>query len=168
MHEKVTIYEQKPAIWNYVGWTSLLMTLLFFGLYLASEDPLWTGITRLVAFIAFAILVISMLQNRGKPRRLEISLDARQLRVDYYSGDRKVQEELFEQDTIQGIRSVPTPPALKILPVGDAVKYEVSFTDRSNTLSLFRIEGKDLYVGHEGAHKLDHFLEHQDLSVAHR
>ena len=163
MPQKITIKEKTPPVWKTMGTASLITSIIFAILFSWADTTLWAGIFRLVAFTGLAVAILSYLQTRGKEREIELELSDEQLIVNYYLQSTKNQEEFFKVNTIDQIKRVQSPTVWGIIPAGACNKVMITFTDSPNTLSLFRIEGRDLMVSPEDAQKTEHFLD-QKLS----
>jgi hypothetical protein len=159
MSDSLTIQEHRSSVWKYILSISAGIAILFLILFLVSTNPLIVGIFRLIAFIGFAGFVMGILQLQGKTKEIKIQQNEDQLVINYYSSTAKNQEELFEIATIHRIEKHPAPPIWKIIPRNDCAKLQISFTDTSNTLSMLRYRGQDIYVSHSDAQKAVHFLE---------
>jgi hypothetical protein len=138
---------------------SLSDAILFFILFWFTATPLLTDIFKLLAFIGFAALVIAFLQSRAKIQEMEIEIGDQRLHINYFRSSEKNSEELFELDTIDQIQKLPAPPIWRIFPRRGCTKMEISFTDTSNKLSLFRFQGRDRYLTPSEAQKIETFLQ---------
>ncbi len=159
MQNKCTISEHTSSIWRALIIGGLTVSVLFVLLLVLSDDALAGGIFRLIAFGGFAVVMLSYLHIRGKAQKIELRFDKERLIITYFSESKKTQEELFELETISSIIRIENPPVWKILPRNDCSRFMISFTDRNNTLSLFRFEGRDLCLSHPDAAKTEKFLD---------
>ena len=163
MADNLTFREHTSSVWKPLKIVFLTTAILFTILFWQFNDPLWTGIFRLLAFVGFAGLLLAFLQTRQRTNKIELIVNKSQLQVNYYRNAKKQQEELFEMDTIKQINKEPAPVIWLMLPRNDCQKFIISFTDSRNTLSLFRFESRDIYVSLPDAKKTAKFLASHNL-----
>lgn len=159
MNQKITVKEQFSPRWKYTAILCSIAAILFFILYLIGNNPLWIGIYRLVAFIAFICAVFSFLRLREGKKELRLECIDEHLAITYLHKSKIIKEELFERNTIRDINKQEYKPFGKFSFFDQGYQYFISFTDTDNKLSMFEYSGRNLHFSSDVTKKIDEFLE---------
>ncbi len=157
MLQELNVEEQFSPAWKMIAILSTVLAILFFIIFLVTEDPLWKGIFRLTAFIAFIGAVFSFLRLREGKKVLHLEFAGQQFIITYLYKSESVKEEFFEKNTIKNIWKKETNQKLPL--VANDFEYFISFTDTNNELPLFPFSGRNLHFSKEETQKIDRFME---------
>ncbi len=159
MEQELRIEEQFSPVWKTTAVSSAVLAILFFIIFLITDDPLWKGIFRLAAFIAFIGVVFCVLRLREGRKELRLELSEEQLVVTYFHKSEMIKEELFERKTINEVykKEHKLPGRLPFFNKG--YEYFITFTDTETELPMFEYSGRNLHFSEETAGEIDNFIE---------
>lgn len=162
MGNSITVQEQRHQVWKtgtvIAGGLSLLFGLLFW----SQPDPFWVGILRLIAFIFFTLTVFGALKLLEGPLNITIHYTPDHLKLSYKMKEKNVQEEQFEQSSIQEfIHYTGDKPILNRYLQPHSATLMVRFNDEHRDLPLFEYGGRILYFDKNTLEQIQNFLNTQ-------
>lgn len=158
MEKKCTTQEFISPTWERIMMGGVAVAVLFTALFIILDDTLLGGFFRLFAFAGFAAFVMAFLQKRSRIDSIDLEVDRKNLTITYFKSSEIKQEELFDLKTIKDIQTRSAPAIWKVFPRAGAVQFLITFTDSDNTLSMFRLEGRDIYLSEKEAQTVKAFL----------
>lgn len=145
MDKSITISEENYDFWRTGAIISALLAVITFTVFWNIEDPFWKSITRLGAFIFFAITILCYLQIMNGPIEITIKNTDKNVLVLYLKNGKKVQEEQFKKETIKEIFPTTSGVNLLLRKLKPTLKtFKISFTDTDKELHLFEFGGRPL------------------------
>lgn len=171
MNHSITIEEQRHQVWKTVTVTAGTLTTLFGFLFWYQSDPLWVGILRLIAFIFFSLTVFGALKLLDGPVSITITSTPTHIQVNYRQNEKTVQEEEFEQSTIEDfVLSTGDKSPLKHYLQPRSATLKVRFNDDHRDLHLFEYSGRTLFFEESMLSEVQGFLhahhKHKERSEA--
>jgi|GEM_PF-619401 hypothetical protein len=163
MPQSMTVNEYQSSIWKNLTGVSVLITIIFGAAFLFTNNTLWAGIFRLLAFAGFAGVVLAALRLREKPVTLNLETNNKHLIVRYMLKNKELKEELFEREAIKNIEKKEVSKMKNFLSKSDAYKYVISFTDTDTRLSMLTNNGRDLHLSRQASAQVDAFLAANDI-----
>lgn len=160
MEHTLTIEEKYSNYWLQLTAALVLVTLIFFGLYSTSDDLLWKGYLRLIAFCSMAGAVISGLKVMQGKHTIELAVSDGNLVITYIRKKKRVAEDIFELANFKSlqVRSRPTGRFGSEFLFKDRV-ITMELTDSDRPLTLVELHGRPLALSRESATKILEFLE---------
>ncbi len=160
MSTSVTVQEDIHNIWKTGSIISALLCIILFLLYTNMDDPFWTGILRLGAFVFFAVAILGGLKLMGSSLRVTLSFTDEFLLVTYQKNEKVVHEEQFKRETIKKIFTASPRGNLLYAYLQPSSKiFKVSFTDTSKDLYLFEFGGRPLLFDSASQQTITSFLK---------
>ena len=145
MDKSITISEENYDFWRTGAIISALLAVITFTVFWNIEDPFWKSITRLGAFIFFAITILCYLQIMNGPIEITIKNKDKNVLVLYLKNGKKVQEEQFKKETIKEVFPTTSGVNLLLRKLKPTLKtFKISFTDTDKELHLFEFSGRPL------------------------
>ncbi|MDZ7660290.1 hypothetical protein [Fodinibius sp.] len=145
MDKSITISEENYDFWKTGAVISAVLSVITFTVFWNLEDPFWISISRLGAFIFFAITILCYLQIMNGPIEITLNMTDKNILVSYLKNGKKFHEEQFEKETIKEV--FPTTSGVNFLlrKLKPTLKtFKVSFTDTDKDLYLFEFSGRPL------------------------
>lgn len=149
--------EQLSPLLKTAVFISLAISVLFLIIFLITNDPLWKGIFRLLAFIAFIGVVFSYLRLRQGQKQIQMELIDGQLLITYFEKSEMVKEELFERKTIKDIYKKEYKHS-RFPFMAKGYEFVITFTDTKTILPLFEYSGRHLHFSETETKKIDGFI----------
>ncbi len=159
MEKKCSVQEYISPTWEWIMMGSVAIAVLFTALFILFDNALLGGLFRLFAFAGFAGFVLAFLQKRSRIDSIDLAVDNKNLTITYNKSSEIQQEELFDIETIEDIQIRTAPPIWKVFPRSSAVQFMISFTDSENTLCMFRLEGRNVYLSKKDTKAVKAFLK---------
>lgn len=158
MQNGILIHEHRSPVWRYLAIGLFIVTIAFTGVWFFAEDVLWSGMFRFGAFACFASLVLVWLRIRQAPLALRVKANDDHLFIHYFLDGEEKKEELFERNTIRRIERKAEALFWSSNENANACKFIISFTDTTNTLSVFIYSGREISLSEKDAQKFETFL----------
>jgi hypothetical protein len=145
MDKSITISEENYNFWKTGAIIAAVLSAITFTVFWNLEDPFWISISRLGAFIFFAITILCYLQIMNGPIQVTVNVTDKNILVWYKKNEKKIHEEQFKKETIKEV--FPTTAGInfflrKLKPT--LKTFKVSFTDTDKELYLFEFSGRPL------------------------
>lgn len=164
MSNSVTVQEDIHKIWKTGSIISGLLCVIFFLIYWNINEPFWSGIFRLGAFIFFAIAMLGGLKLMGSSLQVTLSSTEELLLITYQKKGKVIQEEQFKKETIKEV--IPVKPRGNIFYTylqPSSRTFKINFTDTDRDLHLFEFGGRPLLFDPSSQRTIENFLK--DLGV---
>ena len=155
MEKSITISEENYDFWKTGSIISAVLAVIIFTVFWNLTDPFWISITRLGAFIFFAITILCYLQVMNGPIEITLKVTDQKILVIYLKDDKKIQEEQFKKETIKEV--FPTTSGVNYLlrKLKPTLKtFKISFTDTDKELYLFEFSGRPLLFSQSSQKKV--------------
>lgn len=168
MEDSLVVKEKYSDNWKTALFTSLIVALITFLLYLYIDNILWSGIFRLVAFMGLTLGIFCTLKVMEGAKTIEISIDKNLLTITYLKNDEVVGNDKLEIDKIKFIYSEPFQLNLPFFDyqfnLSDNHHLKIAFNDDDGgDISLFKFGGRVLSIGNQSEQQLRHFLNQHNL-----
>lgn len=168
MEESIEIKEKYSNNWKPTLYSSLLIALITYLIYLNLDDVLWGGIIRLIAFMSFSLSIFCMLKVMEGSKTFRVSVSGDSLSIAYLKNEDIVQTEELKKEEIQSIYKLPYQLKLPFTDYGIKLPgnrdFKVKFyADEEKDMSLFKFGGRVLTVDKESGEKLEQFLKTHNL-----
>lgn len=159
MSDSLTIQEQQHSFWKTISIICGIFCIILFVVFWNTNDPFWTGIFRLGAFVFFAGTVLSYLKIMDGPLLVSLRSTDEVLLVSYQKKDETIQEEEFERNTIENITTTTKGKnqVTSYLQPGSAA-FEIHFNDTDRTLFLFEFGGRPLLFNESSQQEITNYL----------
>lgn len=155
MEKSITISEENYDFWKTGSIISAVLAVIIFTVFWNLADPFWISITRLGAFIFFAITILCYLQIMNGPIEITLKATDKYILVFYLKNDKKIQEEEFKKETINEV--IPTSSGINFIlrKLRPTLKtFKISFTDTDKKLYLFEFSGRPLLFSESSQKKI--------------
>ncbi|MGK7368932.1 MAG: hypothetical protein ACNS64_01855 [Candidatus Halalkalibacterium sp. M3_1C_030] len=168
MEDSIEVKEKYSNNWKPTLYSSLLIAIITFLLYLNLDDVLWGGVIRLIAFMSFSLSIFCMLKVMEGAKTFRLSVSDELLSVAYLKNDEILQTEEHRKEEIQSIYKLPY--QLKIpfteyrfkLPGNRHFKVKFD-NEEERDMSLFKFGGRVLTVDNESGQNLEQFFKKHKL-----
>ncbi|WP_440998935.1 hypothetical protein [Fodinibius sp. SL11] len=155
MDKSITISEENYDFWKTGALISGLLSIIIFTVFWNLEDPFWISITRLGAFVFFALTILCYLQIMNGPIEITMTVTDEQVLVSYYKNGKKIQKEEFKKNSIKEISPTTSGVNFLLLKFKPTIKtFRISFTDTEKNLYLFEFSGRPLLFGKTAQEKV--------------
>ena len=162
MTHSLTVFEKYSQHWPLVTILCGVLSVIFFGLFLLTDNALLGGYLRLAAFASFAVCLLSYFKIRDGQIKLNLSIDdSKKLLIDYYMKDQVVYKESFTLKEFEDLKmdTVPNKSFYNDLFSGDfRVIYKKS--DYESFLNLIELRGRLIPLDEENASHIITFIKH--------
>lgn len=155
MNKSITISEENYHFWKSAAIISAVLAVITFTVFWNLDDPFWISITRLGAFVFFAIMILCYLQIMNGPIEINLKATDKNILVFYLKNGKKIQEEQFKKETINDV--IPTSSGINFLlrKLRPTLKtFKISFTDTDKKLYLFEFSGRPLLFDESSQEKV--------------
>ncbi len=167
MGSTVTVNEKFSNYWITALYLSSGTALLTFILFWNINDVLWSGIMRLIAFIAFAVSIFCLLKVMEGKKSMKITKTDDALHVTYLKGKSVIQEDSVSISNIKYIyrRSYDYYIPVFDLSIGlaDSYSFIIRLRDSADDYYLFEFGGRGLHLGKKAGKRLKSFFEDHNL-----
>lgn len=161
-----TIPEQKHKIWKTGTIISAILCIILFVIFWNIENPFWISISRLGAFIFFALTVLGYLKLMNGPLEVTLKKEGKVLVVAYKKDGEKVHEEQFEFDTIKKVQTNKKDKNILLTYLQpESTTFSIHFTDTDRVLYLFEFSGRPLLFSSEEQKTIIKGLEDLNITV---
>jgi len=160
MNKSITVSEENYDFWKTGAIISAVLTIITFTTFWNLEDPFWISITRLGAFIFFAITILCYLQIMNGPIDIKLDVTEQKLLVLYSKNGKKIQEEEFKKETIKEVSPTKSGVNFFIRKLKPTLKtFKINFTDTDKDLYLFEFSGRPLLFSTTAQEKILQFFK---------
>lgn len=160
MDKSITISEENYDFWKTGAIISAVLSAITFTVFWNIDDPFWISITRLVAFIFFAMMILCYLQIMNGPIEITLKITDKIVLVSYQKNGRNIHEEQFEKDTIKEIYPTTSGVNFLLRKLKPSIKtFKVSFTDTDKDLNMFEFSGRPLLFSKNSREEILQFFK---------
>lgn len=155
MEKSITISEENYDFWKTGSIISAVLAVITFTVFWNLADPFWISITRLGAFIFFAITILCYLQIMNGPVEITLKVTDKNILVLYLKNDKKIQEEQFKKETIKEVFLTTAGVNYLLRKLKPSLKtFKIRFTDTDKELYLFEFGGRPLLFSQSSQKKV--------------
>jgi hypothetical protein len=145
MDKSITISEENYDFWKSGAIISAVLAVITFTVFWNLEDPFWISISRLGAFVFFAITILCYLQIMNGPIDIILNVTDNHILVSYLKNGEEIHEEQFDRNTIKKVSPTSSGVNFLLRNLKPKLKtFRVSFTDTEKELYLFEFGGRPL------------------------
>lgn len=152
--------EKHSKHWKKATAGTLLAAVVFFLVFIGTEDPFLAGIFRMAAFIFFSAAVICSLKVMEGRHRIKMETEDGFLVVTFHKNQREIQRDLFELKNISDVQITRLPSS--VFSNGFFIRdmqLELNLHDSDSPLKLLEVNGRNLSLTKTDAQKAVNYLQ---------
>lgn len=159
MNPSVSVTEANYDFWKACALISACTGAIIFGVFLMLEDPFWISITRLGAFVFFAMMVLCYLQIMNGPISVLLDVTDNDILVYYQKNGEIIQEEEFSKETVKDVSASSVGVNVILRTLKPSLKtFKIHFTDTDRELNLFEFSGRPLLFEKSSQDEIEQFF----------
>ncbi|MEL7834571.1 hypothetical protein [Fodinibius sp. Rm-B-1B1-1] len=160
MQPTVSVTEANYDFWKSGTIISALASTVIFIVFLMLEDPFWISITRLGAFVFFALTVLCYLQIMNGPISVLLDTTDSEVIISYQKKGEIIQEEEFAKETVKEVFATSAGVNVMLQNLKPSIKtFKIRFTDTDRELNLFEFSGRPLLFEKSSQEKVEQFFK---------